>query len=165
MRIAFVEIQNFRRLKSVRLDFTETTTLLVGANNSGKTSAMLALGHFLFDRRRFTTNDFTLSIWGTINAIGAAWEAQSQEANATAPTLTAWDPVLPSLDLWLEVANNEIHRVNHLLPTLDWKGGSLGVRLRFEPKKIDSLYEDYLVAVNAAKETKQAAAKAAAEGG
>jgi len=44
MRIAFVEIANFRKLLSVRVDLHERQTLFVGANNSGKTSAMLALG-------------------------------------------------------------------------------------------------------------------------
>ena len=70
MRIKFVEIQNFRRLESVRIDFAEQTTLLVGANNSGKTSAMEALGHFLVDKNRFTTKDFTLSPWNAANKIG-----------------------------------------------------------------------------------------------
>lgn len=40
MHIKFVEIQNFRKLKSCRVDFEEETTVFVGANNSGKTSAM-----------------------------------------------------------------------------------------------------------------------------
>lgn len=36
MRISHVEIQNFQKLKSVRIDLSKETTLLVGANNSGK---------------------------------------------------------------------------------------------------------------------------------
>ncbi|MDB5038093.1 MAG: hypothetical protein JWQ35_1621 [Bacteriovoracaceae bacterium] len=52
MRINFIEIQNFRKLKSVHVELDDETTLFVGANNSGKTSAMLALGHFLVDQKR-----------------------------------------------------------------------------------------------------------------
>src|ERR1017187_6065990 len=100
MQITFVEVQNFRKLKSIRIDFSDTTTLFVGANNSGKTSAMLALGHFLFDHGRFTPNDFTLSNWRTIEKIGAEWEAQASKENAPNPTMSAWDTVLPSLDVW-----------------------------------------------------------------
>ena len=70
MHIQFVEIQNFRKLKSIRIDFASKTTLFVGANNSGKTSAMEALGYFLVDQSNFTTNDFTLSNWMRINEIG-----------------------------------------------------------------------------------------------
>jgi predicted ATP-dependent endonuclease of OLD family len=71
--------------------------------------------------------------------------------------------LLPSLDVWLEVETDEIHYVRHLLPTLDWTGCLLGVRLRFEPKVIDDLHKEYLTAIKAAKETKQAGANKSAK--
>ena len=43
MKISFIEIQNFRKLRATYIGFHPETTLFVGANNSGKTSAMLAL--------------------------------------------------------------------------------------------------------------------------
>jgi len=51
---------------------------------------------------------------------------------------------LPSLDVWLTVEANEIHYVRSILPSLDWVGGILGVRLRYEPKSVDELQKDYL---------------------
>lgn len=162
MHIEFVEIQNFRKLKSIRIDFTENKTLFVGANNSGKTSAMVALEHFLVNQSHFTTNDFTLSNWAAIDNIGADWERHTESQS---PSLTEWEQVLPSMDVWLQVANNEIHFVQNLLPTLDWEGGLLGVRLRLEPKKIDDLYKDYLLSIKAAKATKAEAVKQKTEGG
>ena len=157
MRIRFIEIQNFRKLKTIRIDFADATTVFVGANNSGKTSAMVALGHFLVDHGRFTINDFTLSNLSLINKIGAAWQE-----GAPAPTdVSDWQSVLPSIDVWLDVGVNEIHYVNHLLPTLDWNGGMLGVRLRLEPKDIEKLHKEFLQAVQAASETKRAAEQAA----
>ena len=47
MHIAFIEIQNFRKLKACRVDIAQQETIFVGANNSGKTSAMDALILFL----------------------------------------------------------------------------------------------------------------------
>jgi predicted ATP-dependent endonuclease of OLD family len=169
MRIKFVEVQNFRKLKSIRIDFSDNSTLFVGANNSGKTSAMLALGHFLVDPNRFTTNDFTLSNWAAIETIGAEWEAQASKGNASRPTISAWDAALPSLDVWLEIAPDEIHYAIQLLPTLDWTGGLLGVRLRFEPNVVDDfyvdeLYKEYLTALKAAKQTKLDGAAKSAKG-
>jgi predicted ATP-dependent endonuclease of OLD family len=38
MQIHFIEIQNFRKLKSVHVDLAKMTTLFVGANNSGNPS-------------------------------------------------------------------------------------------------------------------------------
>jgi recombinational DNA repair ATPase RecF len=42
----YIDIQNYRKLKTCRIRLTEEETLLVGANNSGKTSAMDALISF-----------------------------------------------------------------------------------------------------------------------
>ena len=77
MRIEFVEIGNFRKLLSTRVGLSSEKTVFVGANNSGKTSAITALRYFLVDRERssFCFNDFTLAHWPAINAMGAAWEA------------------------------------------------------------------------------------------
>ena len=75
MKIAHIDIQNFRKLKSCRLELAETNTILVGANNSGKTSAMDALIMFLkkSKRKELSTTDITLSNWGSIEQIGTDW--------------------------------------------------------------------------------------------
>ena len=52
MNVAFVEIQNFRKLKSCRVEIALRETILVGANNSGKTSAIDSMILFLKKRRR-----------------------------------------------------------------------------------------------------------------
>ncbi len=158
MKILFVEIQNFRKLKSVRIDFSSETTLCVGANNSGKTSAMLALSHFLVNPTKFTTNDFTLSDWTAINKIGGDWEAKPPKSNLI-ELLPAWESVLPTLDLWLDVGTGEIHHVKDLIPSLEWAGGKIGVRLRYEPKDIEQLAREYLAAIKAANDTKEASVK------
>ena len=156
MRIAFIEIGNFRKLRAVRVELTESTTLLVGANNSGKTSAMIALRRFLKQRGSFSIHDFTLSHWTRINALGSKWEADSQTENGTAPSLSDWSNLLPELDVWLDVGMDEIHYVSDLVPTLGWQGGLLGVRLRFEPKKTEELYRDFIASVGAVKATQAA---------
>ena len=159
MHIEFVEIQNFRRLKAIRIDFTKETTLLVGANNSGKTSAIDALAWFLDNPKVFAANDFTASNWVLINGIGTGFEAPANEAEPPVPNLADWEPVLPSLDLWIRVNDDEIHHVNHLLPTLDWEGGLLGVRLRYEPTDVQELISQYLAARQKVSETIRAAQK------
>jgi predicted ATP-dependent endonuclease of OLD family len=163
--IQFVEIANFRKLKSVHIDLTDQTTLFVGANNSGKTSAMVALRYFLGDQKRFSVNDFTLSHWAKINSIGTAWEAQDNADQAVADaSMKEWSEILPTLDLWFSVAEDEIHYVSRLLPTLNWVGGLLGVRLRYEPVDPQALAADYLDTRAEAREIKETAQAKAAEG-
>ncbi|PCI39753.1 MAG: ATP-dependent endonuclease [Rhodospirillaceae bacterium] len=151
MKIKLVEIQNFRKLKSVRIDFSDETTVFVGANNSGKTSAMIALGHFLVDPKRFTAKDFTISHWDQINEIGEGW-VESADANAEPDLdISQWMKLCPSLDVWLDAGIDEVHYVRHLIPSLDWPGGLLGVRLQFVPKDLEALYKGYVVSADNAR--------------
>ncbi len=144
MHIKHVEVANFRKLQSVRIDFAEEKTIFVGANNSGKTSAMVALRKFLVDSTDFSINDFTLPHWATIDAEAASWEAASKAGEAI--PAADWSKTLPHLDIWLKVSNSELHYVQKLLPTLDFAGGVLGVRLRLEPKDQAALQREYLKA-------------------
>jgi predicted ATP-dependent endonuclease of OLD family len=147
MHIQHVEIGNFRKLQAVRIDFAEETTVFVGANNSGKTSAMVALRHFLVDRTDFSINDFTLSHWAKLDAFAIAWETHfADEEEQTFD----WGTVLPHLDVWLNVPTEELHYVQKILPTLDWAGENIGVRLRYEPKDVQALKQDYLASKFAA---------------
>jgi len=157
MQIKFVEIQNFRKLKSVRIDFASKTSLLVGANNSGKTSAMVALGNFLVNSSRFITTDFTLSNWSNLNKIGQSWETSEEVPDFTEALWTEWQQLLPALDVWLAAELNEIHYISHLLPTLDWAGEQIGVRLRYEPKDLEALYKEFFATRKTSRDTMAAA--------
>lgn len=160
MQIKFFEIASFRKLLSVRVDLSEKQTLFVGANNSGKSSAMLALRRFLVPKRcPFEIHDFTLSHWPEIDRIGQSWiEAVKAEKTADL-SLSQWLPYLPTLDLWLDVDSGEMHHVRDLIPTLDWDGGALGVRLRYEPDNVEELFKDFILAAKDADELKAAASK------
>lgn len=68
-----------------------------------------------------------------------------------------WGSVAPHLDVWLNVSKDDLHFVQRLLPTLDWAGEYIGVRLRYEPKDVDSLKQEYLTDKGAADEVMNAA--------
>jgi predicted ATP-dependent endonuclease of OLD family len=142
MYIEFVEIRNFRKLRSCRIDLTKDKTVFVGANNSGKTSAMDALILFLKERSKLSTRDFTLSNWKKINEIGKRWTSLPADQQPDL-SINPWEDVLPQMDIWLRVSKDEIHYISDLIPTLDWDGTRLGLRLRFEPKNIEVLFKDY----------------------
>ncbi|APA88976.1 ATP-binding protein [Paraburkholderia sprentiae WSM5005] len=123
MDINLVKIGNFRKLQKVRADLAENTTVFVGANNSGKTSAMVALRHFLVGRIDFSINDFTLSNWAKLDALGQQWEASEGE-EADQPF--DWNAVLPHLDVRLDEPERELHYVR--APRRLSTGTSSGVR-------------------------------------
>ncbi len=161
MKMAFVEIQNFRKLKACRVDIAGQETIFVGANNSGKTSAMDALILFLKKSRHknFTTTDFTLSNWFSMDRFGIQWTAANEEESPDI-SLYSWVPFLPAIDIWLKADEKDLHRIAHLLPTLDWTPKDLlGVRLVLAPKSMEQLYKDFLAAHKSARNAESSSSK------
>ncbi|WP_291275307.1 AAA family ATPase [Flavobacterium sp.] len=146
MKINSIHIQNFRKLQSCKIDFSEKETIFVGANNSGKTTAMDALMIFL-KTKSFKTQDFTLCHWKSLNEVGENW-IKADELKEEDKIVKLFEQYLPILDLWVEVENAELHYVSHIIPTLDWKGGLLGIRLRFEPKDVNELIKEFITLYN-----------------
>lgn len=161
MRIDHIHIRNFRKLKNCRIDFNIDQTIFVGANNSGKTSAMSAIIWFLKDQNRFTTREFTLTNWRDINKLANSWVAVDDETENRDALLASllspeqWDNLVPCLDLWINVDEKEAYMVYKLIPSLEWKKDLVGVRLRFEPKDIKNLYADFRIASLKVKEIKE----------
>ena len=134
MHISTIKIRNFRKLENVTIDIHNQTTLFIGANNSGKTSAITAIKLFLSNDNKFLTYDFNLKNHLKINEL---FDAEAE------PNMRAFDDIFPTMDLWFHVEDDDIYRVGQLLPTLDWAGGNLGVRLRYEIKDIAKLFAEY----------------------
>lgn len=122
-------VRNFRRLKRVRVDLDETTTVFVGANNSGKTSAMHVFQCFT-KSTHFSMYDFAAECW-------QAFRAYNQSGDQQLPTIT--------LDLWFRVDDQNLHRAVDLIPGLSWDpAGLVGMRLSYEPRDPKELYDAYL---------------------
>lgn len=71
MHIEKIIIENFRLLQSCCIDMREKTTLLVGKNNTGKTSFAVLLEKFLDRPDTFSFTDFPLSLREAIFKIDA----------------------------------------------------------------------------------------------
>ena len=143
MKIQSVHIRNFRKLKNCHIDFGEKETVFVGANNSGKTSAISAIVWFLKNTEKFTLKEFTATNWSRINALGELW-VRDETVDEALLNPHRWDNLVPSLDIWITIEDGEQFRVNHLIPSLTtWDGKKVGVRGQYEPKDIKMLYTAY----------------------
>jgi predicted ATP-dependent endonuclease of OLD family len=140
IKLRFIELCQFRRLGKVQLDIDQTTTILVGANNSGKTSILAALRHFLADGSPFGAFDISLSQWPKLRALSKDWESLTEDPSTETGPEDQWEKQLqillgamPTLDLWFDAEAGMYHYVAPFLSKLSWKGGAVGVRLRLEP--------------------------------
>lgn len=138
--LRFVELCQFRRLGKAQLDVDKKTTILVGANNSGKTSVLAALRHFLSDGSPFGAFDISLSQWPKLRALGKTWEVLKEDPSTVTGFEEQWmeqlgiiHSAMPTLDLWFDAEAGMFHYVAPFLSKFSWKGGAVGVRLRLEP--------------------------------
>tara|TARA_R110002072_G_scaffold271082_1_gene431036 strand:- start:9194 stop:11269 length:2076 start_codon:yes stop_codon:yes gene_type:complete len=97
MKIKHIEIKNFRLLRSVAVGLEEHTTLIVGRNNSGKTSIAELFRRLLSDKTpTFRLEDFSL---GCHENFWTAFEAF--RADASAADVCGH---LPSITVTLDIA-------------------------------------------------------------
>lgn len=158
MKIKSIQLRNFRKLKNCHIEFGDKETVFVGANNSGKTSAISAIVWFLNNNEKFTLKEFTITNWALINSLGDKW-LEKEPVDDALLSPHQWDDIVPAMDIWINVADGEQYRVNHLIPSLStWDGKIVGVRCQYEPKDVKALYSDYKQAkekVNALQATEE----------
>ncbi len=138
MRLSEISIRNFRRLEDVRFELDDEATLLVGPNNSGKTSATAVFRCFL-GKRAFSVHDFSVTRAQEMRAFGAA------EGAGRLPRI--------ELDLWFAVDPDSVGyaRSFPLLPRLSADLDRLGLRLAFGVRDADELrgeFDSYSPAVD-----------------
>ncbi|SDT09615.1 ATP-dependent nuclease [Winogradskyella sediminis] len=60
MKIQNIVIKNYRLLKDFKIDLEDNLSLVIGKNNTGKTSLLSVIEKFLTDKSDFSINDFNL---------------------------------------------------------------------------------------------------------
>lgn len=97
MRIKHVEIENFRLLRSVAIGLEERTTLIVGRNNSGKTSIAELFRRLLSERTlTFRLEDFSLGCHECFWEAFAAFRADADASDVLGH--------LPSIRITLDIS-------------------------------------------------------------
>lgn len=140
IRLACVEVCNFRRLAKTRLELDEATTILVGANNSGKTSLLTVLRNFLSEATSFRAFDISLSQWEKLRALSLLWETLDEDPATDLKDVESWEDqyqqllsCMPFIDLWFDVKEGGYNYAAPFITSLKWSGGAVGVRVRLEP--------------------------------
>jgi len=90
MRVASVTVCGFRLLNEVTVSFEDSTTIIVGRNNSGKTSLVEIFFKFLgSEKSSFSLDDFTLSRVKDFDEAGELWKQAKQERDGGDTTKAA----------------------------------------------------------------------------
>ena len=140
IRLACIEVCNFRRLAKTRLELDEATTILVGANNSGKTSLLTVFRNFLSESPGFRAFDLSLSQWAKLRELSQLWEALDEDPTTESKDAGKWEEqyrqlmaCMPFIDLWFDAKEGAYNHIAPFITSLKWSGGAVGVRVRLEP--------------------------------
>ncbi|SOY58460.1 conserved hypothetical protein [Cupriavidus taiwanensis] len=135
MKLQAYRLRNYRRLRDVVIELDDKISIFVGANNSGKTSAAQGLYSMLRgDASSFELFDFSAILWAEIDNIGNA-SLGDVDALKQLPAIT--------LDVWFRVGDADLGVAMPLLPSTDWEGKCVGIRVSFEPKNPYDLVKTY----------------------
>jgi len=69
MKVDKIKIKNYRLLKDFEIDLENDLSLVIGKNNSGKTSFLLLLNYFINNTTKFNFNDFNIEIQKEIGKV------------------------------------------------------------------------------------------------
>ncbi|MDC9616053.1 AAA family ATPase [Xenorhabdus khoisanae] len=144
MKISSFSLKNYRRLVNVTLVLDDKTTVLVGANNSGKTSCISALHTFLKSPDNLKVRDISKQNWKKIQKLGEQVEQEFPTSEKMQDLSDDFASLLPSLDIEITAKASEAYKVRDILPDLEWCGGALFVRITYEPIDISKLCREFV---------------------
>ena len=152
MKLCEIGIKNFRLLQDarMRLDTTGITTILVGPNNSGKTSTIEAMLAFLQRPiKQLSINDFSLGCRDAFKKFETHVLTPPAAAAAGAPATEPPPlPALPVLSLQLKFdyddTGPDLALAGELLMDLEDASTTVTVEIRFGPANPQQLAEAYM---------------------
>jgi predicted ATP-dependent endonuclease of OLD family len=144
MKITSFTLKNYRRLADVTLVLDDKTAVLVGANNSGKTSCIGALHTFLKSPDNLKVRDISKNNWKHIQNLGKEVEEEFPSIEKMHELSDALIRLLPSLDIEITAEASEAYKVRDILPDLEWKGGALSVRINYEVIDASKLFSEFV---------------------
>lgn len=101
MKIKQLHIKNYRLLKDVSLSLSDTTTVVVGRNNTGKTSLTEIFRSFLSENSRLKYEDFSMSALAEFDTALSAYNEGQKE-----PDVRMLVPSI-ELEILLNYADNQ----------------------------------------------------------
>ncbi len=114
MKVARIEISNFRLLKSFALDLEDELSLVIGKNNTGKTSVLACLDKLAVqsDKKAITYEDFNVDLMSCIEAVLLGEQAIGNEEE--------YSPLGIQLKLYIKYSeSDDLSKISSLIMSLD----------------------------------------------
>lgn len=157
MRIKDITIKNFRLLEDVSLNIEEDITLIVGKNNTGKTSLFEVINMFFNEKNNFSFHDFSQKTYSQFEASFNIYEAAQKETDEEKKDELEKSLIssMPNIQLEIQIeydkAKDSLINLSEFISDLDDSKNIAIIKLQYQSK--DSLR--LFAAFNVRKEKEQ----------
>lgn len=137
MKITKIQIENFRLLKDFSIDLEDQLSLIIGKNNTGKTSILTVLDKFLNEKTKFLYDDFNLEFKDSLETLILSKKDLPEEQ---------WKELGIKLNIYIEYDESDnLANISRVLMDLDPENNIivLGFEYVLTYTKFEKLKKDY----------------------
>jgi putative ATP-dependent endonuclease of OLD family len=140
MKINDISIKNFRLLEEVKLNVEEDITLIVGKNNTGKTSLFEVINMFFSEKNNFSFHDFSQSTYTQFEKCFGIFEEYQIEIDEKKKSdlQVSITSVMPSIQLEIQLeydkAKDSLINLSEFISDLDDSKNTATIKLQYQSK-------------------------------
>lgn len=151
MKIRDIDIKNFRLLEDVKLNIEDDLTLIVGKNNTGKTSLFEVINMFFSEKNSFSFHDFAQTTYSKFEDSFKIYEAsvketEEEEKEALERSLIA---SMPQIQLQIQIeydkAKDRLTNISEFISDLDDSKNTATIKLQYQSKDSFRLFGAFSV--------------------
>lgn len=143
MKIKDIVISNFRLLEEVKLNIEDDLTLIVGKNNTGKTSLFEVINMFFSEKNNFSFHDFSQTTYSKFEDSFKIYEASVKETDEEKQEELEISLIssMPTIQLQIQIeydkAKDSLINLSEFISDLDDSKNIATIKLQYQSK--DSL--------------------------
>ena len=150
MKISKIHITNFRLLDDIAINIEDDITLIVGKNNSGKTSLFEIINLFFNDKNRISFHDFSLNSHGAFNDCYVKYTdelLQAIEDDQKEEIESSLIKEIPRITLSIQIEYDKVEdsliNISEFISDLDENRSDASLLFKYEPKDTISIFKSY----------------------
>ena len=149
MKIKDILIKNFRLLEDIKLNIEEDITLIVGKNNTGKTSLFEVVNMFFSEKNNFSFHDFSQSAYAHFEGCFVIFkklqiETDDEKKNELEVSLIS---SMPSIELEIQIEYDKIKdsliNLSEFISDLDDSKNTATIKLKYQSKDSIRLFNSF----------------------
>lgn len=146
MKIKDIKINNFRFLENVKLNIEDDITLIVGKNNTGKTSLFEVINMFFSERNNFSFHDFSQTTYSKFEDCFKIYELSLKEADEERKKELEMSLILlmPIIQLEVQIEYDKVKdsliNLSEFISDLDDAKNTATIKLQYQSKNSFGLF-------------------------